>query len=805
MKAITVPQHSLYERLVTDFREATGIHLLVSFLMESGVRMVLPALKGAVERGVPVRILTGRYLGVTEPSALYLLKNALGNYGNFSLRLYPECTVSFHPKAYFVDLEMGNRVYVGSSNLSASALQHGYEWNYCLDKTAAAVDYEHFWETYESLFAQSEIATDEVVAHYAARWKPTSFQKYDEPCPCESIAVPQPRGVQEDILYYLNVARKEGVKKGLVVAATGIGKTYLAAFDSQQCPRVLFIAHRKEILEKAMETFSSVRPKTSCGLLVDGRQDIGADLLFASVQSLGADRYLSPDVLPPDRFDYIIVDEFHHAAAPSYAKVLGYFEPKTFLLGLTATPFRADNRDILGFCDDTIIFELYLKEAVQRGLLAPFCYYAFYDDTDYEAIPSSNGNYDIKALEEALSRGARNNYIIARYLRYAGQCALAFCAGIQHVEAMVLAFRASGIEAAGLVSSPTSGSDAFLPRNEAITALQTGKIKVLFTVDMFNEGVDIPAVDLVLFLRPTESPVVFLQQMGRGLRLHPGKEKVTVLDFIGNYHRAHWVPALLAGENPRRLFEEKRSVPLPHEVSYPEGCEVQFDFKLIELFEVMRKNDPLQKRLDAVYQELCRDLGRRPTRLETYHGSDLSFSLFLREGGWLRFLEEKQALTDEEKAWLNTPAEVFLRYLETTTMVKSYKMPIIAALITDDIWKSQVDFAAMEASWNRFYSEERKRFEECSTWGNLKTLFKNQPIRALCSSGSSFFEFDEVNYRLSLKDEIRTYFTSAFLKQVKDILEWRTAAYFTRKLRDGEGGQQKGYKEGDMDKNGEKE
>ncbi len=797
MKAITVPQRSLYERLITDFRQATCIRILVSFLMESGVRMVLPELKAALDRGVPVSILTGRYLGVTEPSALYLLKNALGDFPNFSLRLFPEGTVSFHPKAYFVDLPSGKSVYIGSSNLSSSALQFGYEWNYCLNESDALEDYRHFLQTFEALFDQSELATDEVVAQYAARWKPSCFQRHDaENKSGEAAVIPQPRGVQEDILYYLNAARKEGVKKGLVVAATGIGKTYLAAFDSQTCPRVLFIAHRKEILEKAMETFLKVRPHASCGLLVDGKQDIEADLLFASVQSLGTERYLDPAVLPPDRFDYIVMDEFHHAAAPSYAKVLEFFKPKTFMLGLTATPFRTDNRDILGLCDDTIVFELYLKEAVQRGLLAPFRYYAFYDETDYEAIPSTNGSYDIEALEDALSRGARSDYVIARYRLFAGRCALGFCAGIRHVEAMVTAFRAAGIAAAGLVSSPTPGSDAFLPRGEAIAALQSGKVSVLFTVDMFNEGVDIPEVDMVLFLRPTESPVVFLQQLGRGLRLFPGKEKVTVLDFIGNYHRAHWVPALLAGDNPRHLFEVSRSVPLPHEVSYPEGCEVQFDFKLIELFEVMRKNDPLQKRLDAVYQELCRDLGRRPTRLETYHGSDLPFSLFLREGGWLRFLETKQALAEEEKAWLDTPAEAFLRYLETTLMTKSYKMPVVAAFIAGGTWRGQIDFLAMEDAWNSFYTDERKSFEERSTWGNLKALLKSQPIRALSSTGSAFFEFDEINYRFSLKDEIKPYLTPALLAQAKDILQWRTAAYFARKLRGGDGRHKKGDMEG---------
>ena len=802
IKAITVPQHSFYECLYTDIETAQEVHILAAFLMESGVKLILPALQEAVDKGVSVRVLTGRYLGITEPAALYLLKKEFAEAPNFQLRLFPDTAVSFHPKAYFLDMPEGRKVYVGSSNLSWSALCKGYEWNYCLAEAEAAEEYAHFRQTFEQLFAQSDAATDEIVARYAAIWKPARFNRSEAPKAVEedTDSMPAPKGVQVDILYYLQAARKEGVTRGLVVAATGIGKTYLAAFDSIQSPRVLFLAHRKEILEKAQETFLKVRPQAKCGLLVNGKQELDSDLLFASVQSLNNDQYLQTGVLAEDRFDYIVVDEFHHAAAPSYERVLNYFKPQRFLLGLTATPFRGDNRDILKYCGDTVIFELYLKEAVQRGLLAPFRYYAFYDETNYDEVRVQNGQYVMADLERALCRRERGLFVVDTYRRYQGSCALGFCASIAHVEKMVNVFREAGVDAAGLVSSPPAGSDAFLDREQAIKDLESGAIRILFTVDMFNEGVDIPRVDQVLFLRPTESPVIFLQQLGRGLRLYEGKEFVTVLDFIGNYRRAHWAPALLAGENPRQIFRGDKSAPLPGELEYPEGCFVQFDFRLIELFEEMRKHDPLQQRMDSEYQRLCRELERRPGRMDVYRGSDIAFSHFLREGGWLRYLQLKEALTDEEQSWLDTPVEAFLANLEKTTMVASYKMPVLQAFVADGTWSAEVGAEELERSWEHFYTEERLRLEKKSTWGKLRTLIKNQPIKALCNSGKDFFRFNSKEYRLFLAEPLRSYLTDALMQHVQDIIDWRTTAYFARYLR---GGQGSGGKDDREEENGD--
>ena len=357
-----------------------------------------------------------------------------------------------------------------------------------------------------------------------------------------------------------------------------------------------------------------------------------------------------------DSFDYIVIDEFHHAAANSYLKVLQYFKPR-FLLGLTATPYRTDNRDIYSICDDNVIYEIYLKDAINRGLLIPFRYFGIYDQTDYNTIEQRNGQYVIEQLERELSRKERASLILDNYKKLAGKRTLGFCTSILHADYMAQYFSEQGIKAASVHSGP--GTPNSLSRDEAITKLIEGEISVIFAVDIFNEGVDIPELDTVMFLRPTESFTVFLQQLGRGLRKAEGKKYLTVLDFIGNYKRAHYIPALLAGENP---MVDKRTGRW-HEVDYPDGCDVQFDFRIIDLFETMARNDPLKKRMENDYFRLKDELNRRPTRVDIYEGSDIPIREYLKEG-WLRFLYRLGQLDSIEESWLDTPAEDFYGMLK---------------------------------------------------------------------------------------------------------------------------------------------
>lgn len=805
--AITNESVTMLSSLSRDFADAKSVRLIISFLMESGARLLVTQLKELVKKDVPIQILTGKYLNITEPSALYLLKKELGDKAN--IRFVKNITTPFHPKAYFIEKENEAVVYVGSSNLSQSALVHGVEWNFRIEKAVHQEDYADFFDTFERLFRDAVPITDEVLEQYSEGWKKTPFNIIDSHCSDGDI---HPIGAQIEALYYLDKAKEEGAQRGLVVAATGVGKTYLAAFGSKNYSRILFIAHTQEILEQAAHSFHNVRPESTIGFFTGKEKTRSADLIFSTIQTLGQERYLSPEFFSPDFFDYIVVDEFHHAAAPSYQKIFQYFRP-VFLLGLTATPFRMDNRDIFMLCDNNVIYEIHLREAINRGILAPFNYFAFYDETDYEKIPVKNGHYEINELQSVLSAGKRPDLVLAKYRQFAGKRTLAFCAGIQHAEFMAGFFNQHGIGAA-VVHSGNSSSPWFKERSEIIAGLHNGTIPVVFTVDIFNEGVDIPSIDTVMLLRPTESFVIFLQQLGRGLRKFEGKEKLIVLDFIGNYKRAHYIPMLLAGINPLRS-KDGQAIRLPHEFEYPEGCSVNFDFHLIDLFEKMRENDPISRRIENEYWRLKEDLGHRPGRLDVCEGVDIPVMYFFSNDGWLRFLDSINELTAEEKTWLNTPAEEFLRSLEKTPMTKSLKMPTLMSFLTlqkepdqtdnslsleelldptTDGKKlnliSQVEISRLLVTWKKYYEKpfyEKDLLKDTSSndwrrWNDdkLAKYIITWPVKRL---PRKFFRYDENNQLLLLDASIAKFLSSDLAIHMKDIIAWRTVNHFAKRFR----------------------
>ena len=365
--SITGSKDPLLRHLQCSIAKADHMRFLVAFLMESGVRLIGPALKEAARRGARIRILTGTYLSVTEPSAIYYLLNLLGD--AVEIRLFKDGNRSFHPKAYIFDYDYdpeNSEVYVGSSNLSSSALITGVEWNYRVERRNAPADYHRFSKEFEELWVhEAEDLKEESLRDYAITWRQNTLVRKESalysPAPRQK---PEPRGAQIEALYYLRQAREEGVDKGLVVAATGVGKTYLAAFDSQGYKPVLFVAHREEILRQAEEAFRNVRPDAAIGYYSGGRHDTDCDICLATVQTLARPEHLSR--FPRDRFQYVVIDEFHHAAANSYRTLLHHFEPH-FLLGLTATPYRTDNRDIYELCDNNVIYEIRLKEAIGRA------------------------------------------------------------------------------------------------------------------------------------------------------------------------------------------------------------------------------------------------------------------------------------------------------------------------------------------------------------------------------------------------------------------------------------------------------
>ncbi|MCD8294800.1 MAG: DEAD/DEAH box helicase family protein [Clostridia bacterium] len=797
----------LYYQLMMSMKQAEGIDILVSFLMESGVRMIVDELKSALDRGAAVRILTGNYLGITQPSALYLLKKELGK--RVDLRFYNEKDVSFHAKAYIFHYKNMSEMYVGSSNLSRSALTSGIEWNYKINSLSNSNDYNQFYSTFEDLFCHHSIIIDDAeLKRYSENWHSPALAKdlarYDsknlEDQP-KVISIFQPRGAQIEALCALENSRAEGATKGLVQAATGVGKTYLAAFDSAPYETVLFVAHREEILTQAAKSFRNVRQSDDYGFFTGKIKDTGKSVIFASVGTLGQKKYLSEQYFTPDYFQYVVIDEFHHAVNDQYLRIVNYFKPK-FLLGLTATPDRMDGRNIYEICDYNVPYEISLKTAINKGMLVPFHYYGIYDETDYSGIHYVRGHYDEQELTEMYrSNALRYEVIYKHYLKYHSKRALGFCCSRAHAEEMAKQFSSRGIPSVAVYSN--ADGEFSEDRDKAVQALKDGTIRVIFSVDMFNEGLDIEAVDMVMFLRPTESPVVFLQQLGRGLRLCPGKEYLNVLDFIGNYEMAGRTRFLLSGDNedPKRAGGRKPGE--PGRMEYPDDCIVDFDMRLIDLFREMDKNSrTLKESIRLEYYNVKSKIGGRvPTRMElfTYMDDDV-YQLCVSHPkenpfrAYLVYLHELNELSDEEEELYNGIGKDFISVMETTDMVKVYKIPILYSFYNHGDIRMAVTDDEVVCAWKEFFSTgtnwkdidkvtSHKKYLAMTDKQHLSKA-KFMPIHFLLQSGKGFF-VEKDGYALALRDELARCIQNEALKShMKDILEYRTMEYYRRRYQD---------------------
>lgn len=789
----------LYYQLKMSMSKADRIDMIVSFLMESGVRMILTDLKAALERGAKVRILTGNYLGITQPSALYLIKRELGD--QVDLRFYSDKRRSFHPKSYIFHYENGGEIYIGSSNISRSALTSGIEWNYRFNSRDDRKNFRLFYDTFTDLFENHSIVIDEKeLARYSKSWhKPAvskDLAKYDELEEATGNVEPffQPRGAQIESLYALENSRAEGAVKGLVQAATGVGKTYLAAFDSAKYKRVLFVAHREEILRQAAVSFRNVRCSEDYGFFDGKRKDTDKAVIFASVATLGRKEYLTDAYFASNYFDYLVIDEFHHAVNDQYRRIVDYFKPQ-FLLGLTATPERMDGKNIYEICDYNVPYEISLKEAINKGMLVPFHYYGIYDETDYSSLHLVKGRYDEKELNETYIGNVRRYDLIYKYYKkYRSRRALGFCCSRQHAEEMAREFCVRGVEAVAVYSN--ADGEFSEDRERAIEKIRNQEIKVIFSVDMFNEGVDIAELDMVMFLRPTESPIVFLQQLGRGLRTCRGKEYLNVLDFIGNYEKAGRAPLLLSGGHDlggKTAFSYS-------DIEYPDDCIVDFDMRLIDLFrELDRRSLSVRERIRQEYYRVKELLeGKVPTRMElfTYMDDDI-YQYCMKHAKenpfrrYLEFLKEMNELSVEEEAVYAGIGREFLTLIETTDMQKVYKMPILYSFYHDGDVRLAVTDAEVLQAWKEFFDHGTnwKDFAAGITYDEYKAMTdarhlskaKSMPIRFLKAFGKGFF-VEKDGYALAIREEMKGIVgNEAFKRHMKDVLEYRTIEYYRRR------------------------
>lgn len=695
LNAVIRRRHHVIDRLITGgeknpflpvllegIRQAVEIDMAVAFIKATGLRLLFADLKDAItpdeesnRQRARLRIITSDYLDVTDPEALRSLM--LLQERGAQIRVYQSTDSSFHMKAYIFVRHMdrsgvNGMAFVGSSNISRQALQDGLEWNYRIDsdpqRNSGCIS--EIRSRFEELFADSR----------AVQLSHTWIETYEQRRRLPSLPVapgsnereppPVPSPIQIEALTALEQTRKNGYRRGLVVMATGLGKTWLAAFDCQQMDskRVLFVAHREEILFQAENTFLRIRPHSRVGFYTGQSKDEEVDILCASVQTLGKNEHIRR--FSPRHFDYVIVDEFHHAAATTYRRLLAHFEPR-FLLGLTATPDRTDQSDILTLCDDNLVFTKNLFAGISSDLLVPFSYYGIFDEeVSYREIPWRNGKFDPEQLSNKLVTLARARHAYKEWAKYAQKKTLAFCVSIRHADFMAERFQQQGVKAMAVFAGSS------MSRGEALEQLADGRLQVVFSVDLFNEGVDLPGIDTVMLLRPTESKILFLQQIGRGLRKADGKDRLVILDFIGNHKSFLHKPQALfnIGASYRSLAQFARQVE-QRRLELPNGCFVNYDLKVIEFLKELDSGGAQKE-----YEALRETFGRRPTLAEFYRSGASVSQIRQQFGDWFSFIASMGDFEEDEKE-CSERHKKFLQEVETTAMTKSFKMVLLDALL----------------------------------------------------------------------------------------------------------------------------
>jgi superfamily II DNA or RNA helicase/diadenosine tetraphosphate (Ap4A) HIT family hydrolase len=786
----------LLPHLKSHLDAATFARFAVAFVLPSGLDLLDEHLRDLCEREGRFQFLTGDYQGVTDPDALERLLDIQSEYGDrVDLRVYSATDRSFHLKTYiFEGAAEGGVGFVGSSNLSRMALSKGIEWNYRVVPSRDAVGFEEVLRGFDALYADpSTVALDQawVDAYRPRRPAATQFAKGDhvevEAEPPEPP--PEPHDVQKEALAALERTRAEGAQAGLVVLATGLGKTWLSAFDSQrpEFRRVLFVAHREEILGQALKTFRRIRPTAKLGLYTGTQKDESADVLFASVQTLSREAHLNR--FDRTSFDYVVIDEFHHAAARTYRRLIDYFEPK-FLLGLTATPERTDGGDLLSLCGENLVYRCGVPEAIERDFLASFRYFGVPDSVDYTNIPWRSHRFDEEKLTEAVATRARAENALEQLQKHGGDKALAFCCSKRHADYMRDFFRESGIRAAAVHSG--AGSD---PRAGSLEQLEAGDLQVVFAVDMFNEGVDIPHVDTVLMLRPTESHLLWTQQFGRGLRKAEGKRGLAVIDYIGN-HRSFLlkVQALFdlapGDQHVRELLERLQA----GTADLPPGCEVTYELETINILRSLLR-EPKGGDVVRSYYETFRDLhDRRPTASEALHDGYSPRAVSKGYGSWLRFVESMGGIPGAADLLDTSGATgLFLEQLETTPMTRSYKMLVLLAMLEMECFPGGMPIDELTRAVERLARRSPVLVSDIGpsieSQTALRKHLEDNPIAAWIggkgTGGRSYFDCDDGRFesRLDLReDDVET-----FSELVRELAEFRLAEYVARPTVSSEG------------------
>ncbi|BCB04081.1 DEAD/DEAH box helicase family protein [Bacillus sp. KH172YL63] len=802
MSSIELITSRFGEELKDRITIGKSVYIITSFSMRSGVELLKSSLRFAAEQGADIKILTGDYLYITQPEAL---NGLLSIHPSIEIRLWKSKGVSFHPKAYLVETAEHDHFFIGSSNLSASAMGKGIEWNVLINDEKKI--FEEGSEEFMRLFyhEQTIALNAESLLEYEVSYRefhrnhgnlakvwteqeevnmmlPAGKMEHSEdvvletPAPYGEIA---PRFAQIEALEELEKTYDEGYQKALVVMATGLGKTYLAAFFAKRFKRILFVAHREEILKQAERSFQNVLPDLTTGIYNGTTKDGEADAVFASIFTLSMQKHINRFM--PEDFDLIIIDEFHHAAANTYQRVLNYFKPE-FLLGITATPDRNDNRDIYAICEGNLAYRIDFLQAIGHGWLSPFNYYGVYDETDYTQLTWLGTRYDEAELLSVQLRTSYAEKVIEAWESHKQERSLVFCSSIRQAEFLSGYFNERRYRTIALTSKPSGMS-----RSEVIKMLEDGTLDAIFTVDLFNEGVDIPSVDTLLFVRPTESLTVFTQQVGRGLRLHESKNQCVIIDLIGNYRNAD-IKMSLFHQGEKATKGKTNVIP-----TTPVSCTLNLETKVVDLFaEMARKKQPRRDALKDAFYELKYEMGRRPSYLELHlHGRMGANAYYDEWKSYHRFLYEMGELNElEQEVYIQY--ELWLKDVEKTSMSRSYKMVLLKAMLergpsdwymavtpievapyfhsylTSEEYRKRIDFSGKSHKQMWKYDEKK-----------VAGLIAKMPMTKWSESSDGLIRFEGGRFEVQL--EVPERFEQIVFEFTREICEYRLHAYFQKK------------------------
>jgi len=763
-----------FDRVVNEkILDADEVIISVSFVFLSGLSLLYDSLKKICSKS-KLTIITSNYLNSTEPVALEKLLELKKLGANVYFYDSFANNQSFHMKSYLFSKNSMDFLIVGSSNISNTAFKKGHELNLSSNDQSVCEEYRRIVQSIISNPDTNQL-NQEILDKYRLLYSEDTNPFFEAGVNSDV----SPNIVQSDALEILRSERELGLKKGLIVLATGLGKTILSALDAKQfnAKKLLFVAHREEILKQSIVTYKRVMPQKTMGLYQASNKDTASEFIFASIQTLGKRENLSQ--FNPEHFDYIVIDEFHHIGAKSYKNLVDFFKPK-FFLGLTATPNRSDNIDVLQYCDNNEIYRKDLIDGIDLELLCNFDYHGINDKfIDYTKITWRNKKFDIDALDMSLNSSDRTSYVYEKWNSLRQSRTLAFCSSIKHCEYMSAFFNSKGHKTVSVHSQSN------VNRQDAISNLKNGLIDVIFTVDLFNEGVDIPEIDTLLMARPTESKIIFIQQLGRGLRLHKQKSFVRVIDFIGNHKSFLDKPAALFGfESTGRNIKEFLDKYKVGKLELPQNSRIFYDPESIQFMDRLAE---VKVDYDNFYNEYKVSNGVRPSASDFYQFIGKVTAVRAKHGSWFGFVNDMGDLSGDDLACFEYYKSFFIELLEKTSLTLSFKIVTLKVMLENKFQPIDVEdlsirsFAYLKRSiglWNEVKSD--LKFQDLNEQKNQNkwlAYWMANPIKALTET-KPFFKLEGGIFSPSF--EIKPDLSVSFFKLSDELINYRFLSYVVR-------------------------